>query len=114
MWDTSTQRLWALLACLLLCFSVTAQTYTITEAELMELETALQTAKVELSTSAEKLTMLQAQLQTLQSISTQQAQALIQLSESFNQFVEGGQRQALWLRLALIGTSGLCVVLALK
>jgi hypothetical protein len=114
MWNISCLRLSALLLCLLLTFSVASQEYTITEAELVELETALQTAKTELVISQTKLLTLQEQLQTLSLISTQQAQALTGLSASFDQFVEGGQRKTLWLTLGLIGTSSLCVILALK
>ena len=108
------RRLLALLLFCLLTFSVHAQTYTITEAELVELETALQTAKTELTISQNKLYILQEQLSTLRNISDQQAQALTGLSESFDQFVEGGQRQALWLKLALIGTSSISVYLILR
>ena len=114
MWTISLRRLLALLLCLLLLFSVTAQSYTITEAELLQLETALQTAMDELSISQGKLSALQARLQTLLDTSNLQAQSLAGLSRSFEQFVKEGQTRLRWMTLALIGTSSLCVVLALR
>jgi len=114
MWNISYRRLLALLLFCLLSFSASAEGYWITEAELTELETALQTAKNELTISEYKLSVLYEQLQTLWNISDQQATALTKLSESFDQFVGETKLRSILLTAALIGTSSLCVFLALK
>jgi hypothetical protein len=81
--------------------------YPIHETELDELETALLTAQTDLRISADKL-------QLLRIMSDQQVAQLTELSKSFNLFAAGERVKRRWLTLALIGTSALCIVLALK
>lgn len=66
--------------------SAGAQGYWITEAELAALETALTTAQNELASSRQESETLREQLAALQTISTEQATQLTELSASYKKY----------------------------
>ena len=94
------RRFLALSLFYLVCFSASAQVYEITEAELTALELALTTAQAELQSSQVELVTLQKESLVLQA-------KLIQLSESFKEYVIEEQRKQMML---VISTSALGAV----
>jgi peptidoglycan hydrolase CwlO-like protein len=101
------RRLLVLLLLVFFTFSITAEGYWITEAELTELETALTQAQTELKQS-------QADLQALQVQSSELAMELTKLSTSFQQYASAEQLNKILLIVALIATSTAGIIFAIK
>jgi peptidoglycan hydrolase CwlO-like protein len=103
------RRFLALLLCLLLCFSASAD-YWITEAELTELETILTESQAQLQASQSELTLLQAELKALRMQSGRLQAELIALSEYWQEYASAQKRIKTVLTLALAATSGALII----